>query len=519
MRWIRTRLDEARHRRPDDGIAMLSSIMVILIMTSLSILVLGLVLSQTMPTQFARKNTQSIYAAEAGIETALGVLRTAQGNPDFVGAVYGDISKLPCTLGGTVAAPGGALAYTVKVRYYRDNPAGQNETWLNSKKLNCVPGSGTTLQPLFAYITSTGDAPSESAVADDQGIRTMSSIYRFNTTSTNVVGGRIYSYETKYCLRADGTTAGSLISYVLVDSCGVDDDRELWVWDTDYRIKLAVSTLPGSGPPLCITGPSSNTSTLNQARLQECAATTGTTRWNQLWSWEAGARWKGENTDITNYGSFCLRAQTSNPTGSKLHTGSCGDKVDWGSFNPDPAVGAGAAGPSTKQVVNFLEFGRCFDVTWASVTHEHMIIYPCKQDPSGGSKLDWNHKWFYSEPAGEVGSIETTIMVRQNNIDDANNRYCLKATSTTTYPKLDKCNSADPAQKWIRYADTGNYQTSYTFVPKANASRCIGLGEKFEGAWSKMVLTDCTGGLDQKWNAPPENVSASVGNYLESRGG
>ncbi|GCE77348.1 hypothetical protein [Cellulomonas biazotea] len=520
MRWIRTRLDEARRDGQESGVAMLSAIMVILIMTTLSVLVLGLVLSQTMPTQFARKNTQTIYAAEAGIETALGALRTAQGSPDFVGAVYGDIRKLPCTMAGTVAAPGGELAYSVTVRYYRDNPAGQNETWLNSKKLSCVPGNGTTLQPLFAYITSTGDAPSGSAVADDEGVRTMSSIYRFNTTSTNVIGGRIYSYETKYCLRADGTTAGSSISYVDVASCGVDDDHELWVWDTDYRIKLALSTLPGSGPPLCITGPSTNTSTVTLARLQTCAATTGTSRWNQLWSWEAGARWKGENTDITNYGSFCLRAQTdsgTSPKNSKLYTGACADKAEWGSFNPDPAVGAGAAGPSTSQVVNFLEFGRCFDVTWAAVTHPHMIIYPCKQDPSGGSKLDWNHKWFYTEPTGGNGSVETTIYVRRNNSDA--DKWCLKAASTTTYPTLATCNASDPQQKWIRSADTGNYQTSYTFVPKSNATRCIGLGDKFEGAWSKMVLTDCTGGLDQKWNAPPENVSASVGNYLESRGG
>ncbi|NEC92664.1 hypothetical protein [Streptomyces sp. SID12501] len=203
MRAIRRACDDLR-RGQDEGIAMMSAIMLALILTTLSVLVLGLVLSQAMPTQFQRKSTQTVYAAEAGIETALSSVRTALGSPDYVGAVYGDVRKLPCTLQGSVATPGGELGYQVTVRYYRDNPAGQSESWLNAKKLACVPGSGTTLQPLFAYITSTGEAPTGSTLGQDDAVRTMSSIYRFNTTSTNVVGGRLYSYDTKYGRGGDG---------------------------------------------------------------------------------------------------------------------------------------------------------------------------------------------------------------------------------------------------------------------------------------------------------------------------
>lgn len=518
MRRIRKVVTVVR-RDGEDGIAMLSAILLVLILTTLSVLVLGLVMSQAMPTQFQRRSTQTVYAAEAGIETALSAVRGAVGDPDFVGAVYGDVRKLPCRLEGTVATAGGDVAYQVEVRYYRDNPAGQSESWLNSKKLGCVDGSGTTLQPLYAYITSRGDAPGGAALSDTDGVRTMSSIYRFNTTSTNVIGGRFYSYFSTYCLRADSTTAGSEISYVPVAECGVDDDRELWVYDTDYRIKLAVSTLPGSGPPLCITGPSSNTGTKTKAKLTACAPATSTTRWNQLWSWETGARFRGENPSISDYGAFCLQAGATNPRNQKLHTATCtGDKLDHGSYNPDPAMGAGAAGAATYQIVSFLEFGRCFDVTHRNVSFAHMIIYPCKQDPSGGAKLDWNHKWFYNEPAVGASTVETTIYVRQDNSDSK--KYCLRASASTLYPTLATCNASDPAQKWIRAGDTGNYQTSYTFTPKSAPTKCIGLGDGFEEAnWSKMVIADCNGGLDQKWNAPPENVTASVGNYLESRGG
>ncbi|NEC92665.1 hypothetical protein, partial [Streptomyces sp. SID12501] len=94
------------------------------------------------------------------------------------------------------------------------------------------------------------------------------------------------------------------------------------------------------------------------AYLRDCAPATSSARWNQLWSWEAGAIFKGENTTISGYSDFCLRANSNNPFNSKLYTGGCADKADWGSFNPDPAVGAGAAGPDTYQIVNFLEFGR-----------------------------------------------------------------------------------------------------------------------------------------------------------------
>ncbi len=173
--------------------------------------------------------------------------------------------------------------------------------------------------------------------------------------------------------------------------------------------------------------------------------------------------------------------------------------------------------------MNFLEFGRCFDVTRLDVNFEHMIIYPCKQDPSGGSNLEWNHKWYYSEPTGGATTVETQIVVRVNNSTaPPSNTYCLTASATTLYPQADEVQRLGPEPALDPVGrHGGNYQTSFTFMPKGMQTKCIGLGgDGFEEAnWSKMVLADCNGGIDQKWNAPPpEKVSASVGNYLESRG-
>jgi Tfp pilus assembly protein PilX len=508
----------------DEGVAMMSALMMILIMTGLSVLVLALVVSQVVPTQFARKNTRTIYAAEAGIETALGQLRTAVGTPDVTGAVYGSTAKLPCSLAGTVSDADGQLTYQVTVRYYTEDPAGRDETWLEGHKMVCAEGLGTSgLQPQYAYITSAGAAETGGGLAAGQADRTMSSIYRFNVTATNVSGGRIYTFATKYCLQADNVAVGSNVTYKAYDDCGNDDDRELWLWGTDYEIKLAVTTLPGAGTPLCITGPGTAYNT-EKVTLQPCKASTDAARWNQLWSWQGGSHWEGEKTDINGYSGVCLFQNSKDSSDAKmknqpLYAGqSCASDQEWGSFNPDPAVGAGAASYATHQVINFLEFGRCFDVTDTDVGKSFMIIYPCKQDPATTTGFDWNHKWFYTEPAtGQASSPAQNIYVYQNN--DLAKKYCLispTVESGSQYPTL-STNCTDPRTQWTRFGDTGNYGTSYRFLDYKG--RCISIGDKYNGAWSKMIVTTCTTGLDQKWNAPPENVSASVGHYLESVGG
>ncbi|WP_158375665.1 RICIN domain-containing protein [Cellulosimicrobium cellulans] len=497
-----------RGLRADDGIAMLSAIIMVLILASLSLVVLALVAAQVKPTEFARKNTRTIFAAEAGVEAALGQIRSVASAPDFTGAVYGDLTKLPCTLTGTVSDAAGALTYSVTVRYYKDNPAGKTETWLEANKMACRPAT----QPAYAYLKSQGFSETTPRLSVNEADRTLSSVYQFNTTNTNVAGGRIYTFYSGFCLRADTVSAGSKITYVAKASCGTDDDRELWLYDSDYKIKLAVTTLPGA-TQLCITGAPSAGASSVEATLQNCK--TDSSRWNQLWSWEGGSRWRGENSAISDYSSYCLYSGATGGTalsGNKLSVANqCAGDSEWGSFNPDPAVGPGAASIDTKQIVNYLEFGRCFDVTDVDVNKEFMIAYPCKQDPSGGSLLDWNHKWYYTEPTtGSVAAPQQIYVLRNNS---TSNKYCLQSPGAGgQYVTLTSACSTAQNQKWTRYQDTGN-STSYTFVDYLG--RCIGIGDKYNSAWSKLVVTSCSGEADQKWNAPPEKVEASIGNYLE----
>lgn len=509
----------------DSGIALMTALIMVMLLGTLSMVVLALVISQVVPTQFARKNTLTISGAEAGVEASLGLIRSAAAAPDFTGTVYGSTSRLPCTVSGTVASSSGDLTYSATIRYYKEDPAGRSEAWLSTNKMPCSDGSGVTGQPRYAKVTSTGAAGAVHPMTADAGNRTLSSIYQFQVTTTNVAGGRIYSRENTTCLQATGTGVGATIKYIAKASCGTNDDTELWLYDTDYKIKLASTVYPGS-TAMCITAGPTTANPDPNATLQECRSDSDAGRWNQLWSWEGGARWKGEKSDLTAQSTACLYSGTNSgtPTGRtlKASSGKCAEDVDWGSFNPDPAVGAGAASYTTRQIVSFLEFGRCFDVTGAQVGSSHMIIYPCKQDPSPGMPgLLWNHKWYYDEPApGLSESAPQQIYILLNN--NASQKYCLQAPGATgLYPNLlASCSTTAANQKWVRVKDTGNYNTSYTF--KDYLGRCIGLStgtDKFNSVWSKMVVAPCTGGLDQKWNAPPDKVEASVGNYLETAGG
>jgi hypothetical protein len=502
--------------RDESGIAMMSAIMLTFIMGALSLLVLALVASQVTPTQFARKSTRTVYAAETGMNAALAQIRAAAAAPDFTDTVYGDRSKLPCTVNGPVDLTGSDLTYAVTVQYFKESPDGKSATWRNANDLTCIPGSGLSVQPTHAIVTSQGLADGVPGMATSVGDRTLTLTYQFQVSNTNVPGGLIYTFNSGHCLQATGTTAGSTVTYVDKSLCGTDDVHQLWLYDENYTIRLASSTL--AGDQLCITGPSTDDPTdAVDALLKVCESNTSTARWNQLWSWEGGARWKGENKAITTYSGVCLFSgvTTGSPGGRTLRAGkSCADKQDWGSFNPDPRVGAGAASVATHQIVNYLEFGRCFDVTEQRTDYAYMIAYPCKQDPSPGSnQIAWNHKWFYSEPPSGVASAGPQLIYVYNGTSQ---KFCLRTPAEGANPAYvtltSSCNLTAWDQKWTRYNDTGSYESSYRFVD--SLGRCISLGDKFD-AWSKLIVAPCNESPEQKWNAPPNNANAAVDDVRE----
>lgn len=517
--------------RGDDGVAMMTTVMMMLVMTALSVLALGLVLNQVTPTQFAQKNTRTIFAAEAGLEASVGRIRSAVAAPDFLNKVYGNPAKLPCTVTGVVDTASGSTTYATTVRYYLDDPSGRSETWLNANKLACSDsgGTGTTL-PAYAMISSQGDATQSAKVAATSGDRAISMVYRFETTTTNVVGGRIYSWNgtatSPFCLRADGLSAGSTVSYRASSTCGTaaNEDAELWAYTDSHTLKLASSDLTAT--PLCLTDESGT------IRLRACTPVSDSNAHLQRWSWHNGgnATWQAQASGLVDRNpAACLGSgrTSGNPVnGDKLQVAACANQAAWGSFSPDPAVGPGAASINTNQIVNYLEFGRCMDVTDVTIGRPFMISYPCKQDPPDGANILWNHKWYYSEPVVGTTAAAQPIVVRVNNSTDPAQRYCLKTAAGISSPSgytgvgpdfhvtFKPCNAADATQQWIRSTATGDRTTSYTF--RDSSGRCIGVGgDKYNGNWSTLVVSTCDGSTAQKWNAPPAVVEAEIGNYLE----
>ena len=494
--------------RDDGGIAMLTVIMLIMVCAAISVLMLGVVVAQVKPTVFEAKNTRTISAAEAGISAALSQFRSALGAPDPIsGAVYGDPRLLPCTVTGTVGGTSTTLRYDVAVTYFTQSPANKDATWRASNAMTCVNGSGVPTAPSFALLTAVGSDSAVGGYAATVGNRTLESVYTFQVINNTVDGGTIYTFGDGFCLQADGQTAGSTISYVPATDCRDDAPSRMWAYGTDYKIHLAVTDL--SGTKLCITGAGGVTVT-----LQDCSQSS--LNYKQLFSWEGGARWRGENSSVTNYSSECLGtgdSSLSDLTGYKLKiTTNCASDAAWGSFDPDARVGAGPAGFATHQIVNFLEFGRCMDVTNEQVSSTFMISYPCKQDPSGGSLLAWNHKWYYAEPTPRVGSTTTTLSVNNGSV------YCLTTSDLATspaYPTMTPCNTGSPTanQTWTRTAQADTYANSWTF--KDRYGRCISLGDKYNGSWSKLLMATCSGGPEQKWNAPPTAQKATLDNFKE----
>jgi Tfp pilus assembly protein PilX len=521
-----TRLRDAivarvRGNDSENGVALLSAILFMVIMAGISVVLLSTVLGQIVPSTLAQRNTKTIYAAQAGVQASLAMLRSAS-KLDISGKPTGDPTKLVCSLTGRVDAQNDGLSYKADITYFTVDP---NKT-ASPTPLQCT-GLGVSGQPKYAKINSQGiAAPVAGVSSTPTGSRYLSAIYTFKITNINIPGGRIFDLNNNYCLEAVSATLGSNVKFTSKGNCSkAKDALQLWIYDTDYEIKLASTTAAGS-TALCITGPQNkNDNNTQNATLTKCAAQ----QWNQLWSWMGSYTWQGQQFDITKgYSSYYLTGSFAEGNYLQVSTSISG------TFNPTSAVGPGAASINTYQIVNYLEFGRCLDVTTERPDYAYMISYPCKQDPSGLSdasgnhpgtrNLNWNHKWYYNEPTPPAtSSAKQTITVKY--LNDPAQTYCLQAPpaapagSGPIYPTFKSCVASESLQKWVRVNNTGTYANSYLFVD--SLGRCLSVGTNPNDLYgdpptiSKIVVATCDNSYAQKWNAPAATVGGTVGGYQE----
>lgn len=529
-----TRLRRLVNHR-DEGVAFLSVILLMTMVTFFAIVLLGLVLAQTTPTLLANKNSRTLVAAQAGIDAAVGQFRNATA-PDISGQIMGDIHKLPCTVKGTVDGTGGATHYVTSIRYFTEDPDGQSESWREANALTCYTGTGTNgglrAVPSFAVMTSEGFDDTATAMAD-RADRIIEAQYTFQLTTIKVSGGLIMDANSAFCLVATGLTdsATTYIRYQPASSadCATDSAYNLWSWRNDYMIHLTSSDADGK-TPLCITG--RNTGSANPSKMRLKACTTGTKDPDgQRWSWTGDYTWRGQNANNDAYAdSYIVNQDATVDAGDYL---SVANTPTYRSLTPTGAVGKGNASKATDQVVNQNLFGRCLDVTNEKINYSYLIAYPCKQDPSGKGGFSWNHKWRYTEPDEGVEWVSTQIKVTPGST------YCLISTTATglkgspyyegydkAFPRFVKGTStldcSDTSTWWKRYGFSYDPTKSYTFQDKDG--KCLSANGPMitedggAGTWTSIILATCDGSDGQKWNVPDSPVGASIGEYEEVTG-
>lgn len=506
-------------------------------------LLIPMVITQDQTTRYDNSRTHSLHAAEAGLDTVLGLIRSS--TPDGTPNGQGDPTKLPC---GPLSGPsddGSPATYSVKVAYYTADPgphaadaaaadaatADAGRKWLSTKNMICVKGYGTYdpgtggSVPSFALVTASGsDGPGLNGAVPG---RTLQSTYVVKTTNSTTAGGiiRIFpSGNEANCL--DAGTNPQPGNAVVLSSCDQNSKAQLWSYNYDLSIQLVLSvtdlkaTTTARGNGLCLdsASPHANGKTVT---LQWCAAQVKDANavprntaapWNQQWSSDDSAHFRGALPDKSNTDNFCMQF---NGTGAALTLQACAGSVTdpAQAWVPSPKVGSGAAGvsdatdrsllPTNHQLVNYQQFGRCLDVTNQTVSSSFLIAYSCKQNPSP-SQVSWNQKWAFNSKGQWV--------TYQNGAGSS--PYCLSSPETEGgYVTLVACPpTTTPATTWTtnltRSTTTGAelaYRDKFTVVSKAGL--CLSLApstDLLNGQYYKATVNGCDGSTRQKWNALPD---------------
>ncbi|MDT4988994.1 MAG: hypothetical protein QOI74_3088, partial [Micromonosporaceae bacterium] len=429
----------ATTRYPCDAGSIPLALLITLVGLSLSALLVPIVLTQVRSTRVEVRRVESLRAAQTGVDVALAHVRNAYTGIDADGNFIGDPLKLPCDpLTGNVGAEG-AAHYRVTVDYfdfvpnptdYLNGLGGYADAWIDSRKLVCRASI-----PAFALIRSQGAADQEittSACSSD--MRCLRATYTFVTTNQNVAGGLIHVYKTAVsndlCLSAGSTTltAAALTGTALtVQTCDAAKPAQIFSYNKDLSITLVGSKSSITVDGLCLDGRAASGLAV---QFQPCLLASQPT---QRWIFTSSAAFVAQN-------GRCFRVASPNFSGSTVVQDNTlcggGSYSNVADFSPDAAVGAGAAGKSTNQLVNYKQFGRCLDVTrqnyqYPSAAAPYLISWPCKQT----TPVDWNQKWALPSPVpagptGVTGLITTTSPNTNPTQGSPAGRYCLQSPAS-----------------------------------------------------------------------------------------
>ena len=381
---------------------------------ALGALLVPMLVSQIRTTRLDTTRVHAVDAAQAGIDVMVGRIRAA--NIDGVGTS----TLLPCNpLSGAVNTASTA-AYDVSIDYYMADPVAVP----TAAKMRCVEGYGTydpatdNFTPKYARITSTGT--DGSTLPGSSRGRTLTTTYVFRTENTNIPGGRIRIYP-----------ASSTSPELCMDAGSAHPDRghgdpAPGVRLTARRRSRSSPTAatsrssccrrsPAPTPTGCASTPQPPPTQGRSVVLGVCTAL-GSPVYTQQWSFNDSGGYTAVAEQLGDHRRAVpvLHERRQPERRRDRRPGQLRRRrltVPSQAWVPSPAVGAGQA--EAPQLINYYEFGRCLDVTGQNVNANHLIDYPCKQNPNPSSVL-WNQKFttpgIAAGATSGTGEIYTTLV-------------------------------------------------------------------------------------------------------------
>jgi hypothetical protein len=469
-----------RRWKTDERGSMPMAMLIVTIGVSLSAFLAPLVVKQFTNTRTAVNSDTALNAAQSGLDVMMAQVRAAADDK-----LNGTLEDLPaCTLSGDAGTPGTGekLPYTVTIEY-RD---------VNGTKLTCP----TDDVPATAVVTSTGTAP--------QSSRTLTATYVFSTSNTNIPGGQIRidtSSAGAMCIDAGPDRTPPAGTRPTMRKCD-GSSRQRFGYTADLYLKLVGSEGTGAPNGMCLDSSANRTSSV-VVSFSACPQEARVPRFQ--WSLDGASVFHVTTGTQTADSSWCLNLKTANQAGSNLGLAGCGSSTTMNVFRSDPGVGAGMAGDSTAQMVNYAQFSRCLDLTGHDPGAKYMIAWFCKQAPNG--VVEYNQIWTHPVPEKPAVSATGRIILTKSGTP-----WCLTSPrSTAGYTTVTQCTTANknsPELQWTVFADTGDYGTSYRVVDTAGlclqpTDLNITPKDTHSDGTSKVKIEKCSSSELQKWNAPP----------------
>ncbi|GGM99119.1 hypothetical protein FHR83_000436 [Actinoplanes campanulatus] len=480
-----------RIRGTDDRGSLPMAMLVITIGLSLSAALLPLVVRQVKSTTGFADRTAALNGAQIGLDVVMARVRAASDS-----LKNGKLEDMPqCHIIGDagVDGTGEKLHYEVTIDYF--------------KRDGSPIGCPLAEVPFTARVTSVGTS---------SGSRTLKATYTFSTTNNNIDGGaiRIDSPSAKtLCMDAGSRTPVSG-DKLTMQWCNGSSTQQFG-YTKELYLKLINSESAAAPRGSCLHSGASH-SKGNQVVLRPCP-NPGSPEGLFQFSLDGNSQFHSVTAGNVTENSLCVNVKTANTSGSLVVLGDCNSSSTQTIWRSETTVGAGMAGDSTNQLVNYAQFSRCLDLTNKDPKATYMIAWFCKQDPQG--RVDWNQQFVHPVPVSPAFSAEGNIVVTKDGVE-----FCLKSPLSTasgayaTVVNCDNVTAANPRKDkelwWKVVHDTGVYATSYRILD--SDGNCLAPTDlkatpkdTHSDGTSKVKVYQCSSSELQKWNAPA-NISRTT---------